>query len=76
VDGEPIQGSLADFVVGEAIDLRAKRVLLGHHDNWLPGFASAVDVEPIRSALNERAPEIELLQPGYLAATPIFEGLG
>jgi L-ascorbate metabolism protein UlaG (beta-lactamase superfamily) len=75
VDGEPIQGSLADFVVTEALDLRARRVLLGHHDNWLPGFSAPTDVEPVRSAFSERAPKIELLQPGYLAATPIFEGI-
>jgi L-ascorbate metabolism protein UlaG (beta-lactamase superfamily) len=75
VDGEPVQGSLADFVVGEARDLRTRRVLLGHHDNWLPGFAAAIDVEPVRAAFEARAPEVELVEPTYLAATPIFEGL-
>jgi hypothetical protein len=49
--------------------------LLGHHDNWLAGFAAAIDVEPVSAAFNDRAPEIELLQPTYLAATPIFQGL-
>jgi L-ascorbate metabolism protein UlaG (beta-lactamase superfamily) len=75
VDGEPIQGSLAGFVADEAKTLGARRVVLGHHDNWLPGFSSAPDLEPIRAAFKERAPGIELLEPGYLAATPIFEGL-
>jgi L-ascorbate metabolism protein UlaG (beta-lactamase superfamily) len=75
VDGEPIQGSLAAFLVGEAKSLGARRVLLAHHDNWLPGFASAPDPEPIRSAFKEGAPKVELLEPGYLAATPIFEDL-
>jgi L-ascorbate metabolism protein UlaG (beta-lactamase superfamily) len=75
VDGEPVQGSLADFVVGEARDLRTRRVVLGHHDNWLPGFAAAIDVEPVRAAFEARAPEVELVEPTYLAATPIFEGL-
>jgi L-ascorbate metabolism protein UlaG (beta-lactamase superfamily) len=75
VDGEPVQGSLADFVVGEARDLGAKRVLLSHHDNWLPGFAPAVDLEPVRSAFKKHTPEIELLLPGYLASTAIFDGL-
>ncbi len=75
VDGEPVQVSLADFVVGEARVLQAKRVVLGHHDNWLPGFAAAIDVEPIRSAFKERAPGIELLEPGYLDASPVFDGL-
>ena len=75
VDGEPVQGSLADFLVGEARDLQARRVVLGHHDNWLPGFSTAIDVEPVRSAFKERAPAIELLEPGYLDATAVFDGI-
>jgi L-ascorbate metabolism protein UlaG (beta-lactamase superfamily) len=75
IDGEPIQGSLAAFLVEEAKSLGARRVLLAHHDNWLPGFASAPDPGPIRSAFRDGAPGVELLEPGYLAATPIFEGL-
>ena len=76
VDGEPVQGSLAAFIAEEARALGASRVILGHHDNWLPGFASAPDVEPIRRALRERAPGAVLLEPSYLEGTPVFEGLG
>ena len=54
---------------------RGRRVVLGHHDHWLPGFSSAPDLEPIRAAFQNRAPEIELQEPGYLTATPIFKGL-
>ena len=75
VDGEPVQGSLAEFVADEAKILGARRVVLAHHDNWLPGFSSAPDLEPIRAAFANRAPDVELLEPGYLEATPIFEGL-
>ena len=75
VDGEPLQGSLAAFLIEEAKSLGARRVLLAHHDNWLPGFSSAPDPEPIRIAFRESVPEVELLEPGYLAATRIFEGL-
>ena len=75
VDGEPVQGSLAGFVADEARALAPRRLILGHHDDWLPGFASAPDVEPIRRALAERAPGVELLEPSYLEATPIFAGL-
>jgi L-ascorbate metabolism protein UlaG (beta-lactamase superfamily) len=75
VDGEPVQGSLAGFVADEARLLGARRVILSHHDNWLPGFAGAADVSAIRASFAERAPDVELLEPGYLAATPIFEGL-
>jgi hypothetical protein len=73
VDGEPVQGSLAEFVADEAHALGARRIVLAHHDDWLPGFSSAPDLAPIRRALADRAPDVELLEPGYLAATPIFE---
>ena len=56
----------------EALALGARRVLLGHHDDWLPGFSSAPDISPIRTAFAERAPGIEFLEPDYLAGTPIF----
>ncbi len=75
VDGEPVQGSLAGFVADEATALGTRRVVLCHHDNWLPGFSSAPDPEPIRTAFEDRAPDVELLEPGYLAATAIFSGL-
>ena len=50
VDGEPVQGSLADFVAGQAATLGARRVVLGHHDDWLPGFSVPTDMAPIRAA--------------------------
>jgi L-ascorbate metabolism protein UlaG (beta-lactamase superfamily) len=74
VDGDPVQGSLADFVADEARILGVRQVVLAHHDDWLPGFAGAPDMDPIRKAFRERAPESELLEPGYLAATPILRG--
>ena len=73
IDGEPIQGSLAEFVAEQARLLGQPRVVLGHHDDWLPGFSIPTDTAPIRAALAERAPGAELLEPGYLAATPIFD---
>lgn len=75
VDGEPVQGSLADFVAAQAAMLDPRRVVLGHHDDWLPGFSVPTDLAPIRAAFAAQAPGCELLEPGYLAATPIFDGL-
>lgn len=72
VDGEPVQDSLAGFVADEARLVGARGVVLGHHDDWLPGFSTAVDMDPVRAAFAERAPGVELLEPGYLAASPIF----
>jgi len=75
IDGEPIQGSLAQFVARQAELLRPCRVVLSHHDDWLPGFSKAVDVAPIGAEMARRAPRAELIEMGYLAAVPIFAGL-
>ena len=75
IDGEPIQGSLAQFVARQVALLQPRRVLLSHHDDWLPGFSVATDTAPIRAAIAAEVPGAELMEPGYLAATPIFTGL-
>jgi len=75
INGEPVQGPLASFVADEAKILGVRRAVLGHHDDWLPGFSSAPDLAPIRDSFTKVAPGTELLEPGYLAGTPIFEGL-
>src|SRR5258708_26321244 len=35
IAGEPIQRTLAHFMAGQADLLRPRRVILGHHDDWL-----------------------------------------
>jgi L-ascorbate metabolism protein UlaG (beta-lactamase superfamily) len=72
IDGEPIQGTLAQFVARQADLLRPGKVVLSHHDNWLPGFSQAVEVAPIRAELARRTPETKLIEMGYLTAHPIF----
>jgi L-ascorbate metabolism protein UlaG (beta-lactamase superfamily) len=72
IDGEPIQGSLAEFVARQVSMLQPKRVVLGHHDDWLPGFSTATDMQPIRDAIGRASPDVVLLEPGYLASTEIF----
>lgn len=72
IDGEPIQGSLAQFV-GRQVDLlRPRRVVLTHHDDWMPGFSIATDIEPIREEISRVAPRTELLELGYLDGTAIL----
>lgn len=75
VDGEPVQGSLASFVADQAALLRPSSVILCHHDDWLPGFSVATDVEPIREALAQRAPRSTLRELAYLDATALFAPL-
>jgi L-ascorbate metabolism protein UlaG (beta-lactamase superfamily) len=72
IDGEPIQGSLADFVALEAVAVQARRVIPSHHDDWLPGFSVATDMAPIRAAVAAEAPNTELVEPGYLDGTVLF----
>jgi L-ascorbate metabolism protein UlaG (beta-lactamase superfamily) len=74
VDGEPIQGSLADFVGRQAAAVRPRRLFLSHHDDWLPGFSVATDMAPLRAAVAAAAPGTELLEPGYLEGTDVFGG--
>lgn len=75
IDGEPIQGSVAEFVAREVDLLRPRRVILGHHDNWLPGFSIPIEVGPIREAIRRRTPRCELAEIGYVSGYPIFEGM-
>ncbi|HZU03896.1 MAG TPA: MBL fold metallo-hydrolase [Ktedonobacteraceae bacterium] len=75
IDGEPIQGTLAQFVARQAALLQPRRVILDHHDDWLPGFSVATRTAPIREALARAVPRTELVEPGYLSSYPLFEGL-
>jgi L-ascorbate metabolism protein UlaG (beta-lactamase superfamily) len=64
LDGEPYQGSLADFVVGEIATLRPERVLFCHHDAWMPPLP-AVDTGAAARAISEHTPNATLLEPAY-----------
>lgn len=72
IDGQPIQGSLAQFVARQADLLRPGIVVLTHHDDWLPGFSVATDVEPIRAELARVVPRTELVEIGYLDGRQIL----
>jgi len=72
IDGEPIQGSLADFVGRQASLLRPRSVILAHHDDWLPGFSVATDTKPIRESLARFAPRSELVELDYLDGHTVF----
>jgi L-ascorbate metabolism protein UlaG (beta-lactamase superfamily) len=72
IDGEPIQGSLAQFVARQADMLRPRRVILSHHDDWLPGFSVPTDTRSIADELARVVPNTELLEIGYLEANAVF----
>lgn len=75
IDGEPIQGSLAEFMARQADLLRPRRVILSHHDDWLPGFSVPTRIAPIREALGRRVPRTELAELSYLSDYPLFTGV-
>jgi L-ascorbate metabolism protein UlaG (beta-lactamase superfamily) len=75
IDGEPIQGTLAEFMARQTDLLRPRRVILSHHDDWLPGFSIPTRIAPIHEALTRRAPRTELVELGYLSDYPLFEGI-
>jgi L-ascorbate metabolism protein UlaG (beta-lactamase superfamily) len=70
IDGDPVQGSLADFVAEEARTLAARRVVLAHHDDWLPGFAAAPDWSPFVRPLRNELPVLSSSSPATLAELP------
>jgi len=72
VNGEPIQGTLAEFVADHVARLQPGQVVLSHHDDWMPGFSVATDIAPIRVAIGRRAPDAVLLELGYVDGTVIF----
>ncbi|MBV9324122.1 MAG: hypothetical protein JO352_10085, partial [Chloroflexi bacterium] len=72
VAGEPMQGSLAQFVAQEVALVQPRRVILGHHDDWLPGVSTAVDTAPIRAAIAQTCPTAELAEMGYCAGFDVF----
>ena len=75
IDGEPIQGTLAQFVARQVDLLRPRRVILDHHDNWLPGFSVPTRVAPIREAMARAVSRTELVELDYLSSYPLFAGL-
>ena len=74
LDGEPIQGSLAQFVAREAELLRPRTIILNHHDNWMPPVTreGGTDVSSIREELARVVPHTTLLEPTYMEATPLL----
>ena len=66
-DGEPFEGTLAQFIAQEAAMLEARTVVIGHHDNWMPPVTREMaDIDPLRAELARRAPGARLVEMGDL----------
>ena len=73
IDGEPMQGSLAQFVANEAAALGSREVVLGHHDDWMPPITRPTfDMEAVRRELAAVAPGARFIEMGYLAGVPLL----
>jgi L-ascorbate metabolism protein UlaG (beta-lactamase superfamily) len=72
VDGEPNQGSMAQFIAMETKKLGARQVFVGHHDDWMPPVTPpSFDMTPVRDELARKMPDAVLTETGYLAGTVI-----
>jgi L-ascorbate metabolism protein UlaG (beta-lactamase superfamily) len=71
-DGEPVQGTTADFVAEQAAALGARTIIPCHHDDWLPGFSRPIDTAPIRAAVEKAAPGTALVDLGYVDGHHLF----
>ncbi|KAI9009082.1 hypothetical protein DFJ74DRAFT_772697 [Hyaloraphidium curvatum] len=78
-NGEPLQGSLAGFAADQAAFLlpRLKRVIVGHHDNWLPGFsAPRTDLAPVAREVSKRTGgKVEIFDLPYVNGYEVFQGI-
>lgn len=57
IDGEPFQGSLAEYIAGMVETLGPRTVAFCHHDAWMPPVP-AIDVEPVVRELARRTPSV------------------
>jgi L-ascorbate metabolism protein UlaG (beta-lactamase superfamily) len=73
VDGEPFQGSSADYLVGQVELLKPSRVVLCHHDALLPAVITALDTGEAVAAVRERASRARLVDLQYADPLPILD---
>jgi L-ascorbate metabolism protein UlaG (beta-lactamase superfamily) len=75
LDGEPFQGSLAQFIATEVELLQPRSVAFSHHDAWMPPLP-AVDVAPIAAELAARVPGVALVELALATPVAILAGRG
>lgn len=73
IDGEPVQGTLAQFMAREVDLLRPRRVVFCHHDDWMPPVTRPIDLTPVHEELARQAPRVERIEMGYLEGYPILD---
>jgi L-ascorbate metabolism protein UlaG (beta-lactamase superfamily) len=71
LDGDPYQGSLADFLAEEAALLGHPEVILCHHDPLLPPLVGATDITDVETRLTD-VPGHRYLRLEYGTPTTVF----
>ncbi len=65
IDGEPIQGSLVDFIDKEIELIKPKEIIFSHHDDWMPPSTKAYNMKPIIESVNTKYPKIKITTMEY-----------
>ncbi len=65
VNGEPYQGSLAQFMVSEVEMIRPSTVIFSHHDALMPPVTPATDTEEAANAITQFASYSSVLSLSY-----------
>jgi len=77
IDGEPIQGSLAQYVGRMAGLMKPKKLFLGHHDDWMPPTTSDMTTEealtPVFDEVGRVHPPTQVINVHYLEGTSLFD---
>jgi L-ascorbate metabolism protein UlaG (beta-lactamase superfamily) len=71
VDGEPYQGSAAQFMLEQVQALQPGKVAFCHHDPIVPGLPG-VDVNAAAAALSNHASNSDYLELEYATPLPLF----
>ncbi len=71
VDGEPFQGSGAEFVAEQVAVLGAASVAFCHHDPLVPGLPG-VDITAAAAAVREQSPFVDYLELTYATPVPLL----
>ena len=65
IDGEPIQGTLVDFINKELELIKPKEIIFSHHDDWMPPSTKKVNMKPIEESVNKNHPKIKITKMEY-----------
>ncbi|WP_371228996.1 MBL fold metallo-hydrolase [Roseovarius sp. 2305UL8-3] len=71
-DGEPIQGSLVNFLTEDVRMLGLKRAIICHHDAWLGPVFARGNFKEIRAGMTRRMPDCDVVELDYDKSYPVF----